>query len=333
MAWIFSASQNPATAPEAMWMVKNLMVSGGWEIFSSSNGTVLSAGDAHPTSTTLANANAYFCARQPQGATSSMLYGGVRREFGFQRVNTNLIWRFVYGYGGLNQTGTATLMPSSSDRQFLLGSTAAGVSLFATDATYRWHIAVETTSPYSVWASAVPNGGGTPTTAILFEPMLSGTFSTLDTDPYVYYVANTNAWLSRAGTDAGSTNALHQAVSSSALNQSPKCWLAKGTGSESWTGVGALGYVTIANNLRAEASPTGLGTNPLTGNDDILPVVWAKASSIGGTTGYKGVGQNMRYNANTRASSDTLSTTSSGSKDYIVFRDIVLGWNGSSPAI
>jgi len=329
MTIITSASLTPATGAEAMYNFKQLLVAAGWVVVSSSNGTTLQAGDLITSGAVLANANAYFVVKQPLGATGS--YGGVRRELGFQRTTTNLVWRITYTHSSASTNGgSATVMPNDTgnvERRWIFADGAAGQTLFATDNTYRWHCVADNEAPYGFWAGAYPIGGGNPTTMILMDPMISGSFPHTDNDPYVFYAGSSNVLVQDA---AGNNNAMNQ-VSTASLPHTPKCWLAKGVTGESFTGIG-IPSLSWYNAATITATNT-LGTNPSNAKDDVLPVFWARQSAAGGTTGFKGFSSLLRAKNVVRSTGDTLSTTSSGSKDWICMRDYVVRWDGSTPTV
>lgn len=322
MTYIFSASLTPTTSGEAMFNFKSLLVSAGWTVVSSSNGSTLSAGDIITSGTVLDNSNAYFIIKQPLGATGS--YGGVQREFGFQRGAFSGQWKVQYMQSSASVNGgTATTMPSGSDKAWYLGSNSSFVTIFTTNNTYRWSVCADNAAPYGFWAGAFPTGGGNPTTLMIFDPMVSGSFVAADNDPFCFYAANSNAGLLNAN---GSVNALNQ-FSSASFTESPRTWFKKGLSGESFEGVGAGTYIWYNSSIIRDA--TVVGTNTITTFSDLLPLIWASPAS----KGYKGISSLMRINTSAKTTGDTISVASAGSKEYIVFKDIVLPWNGTNPII
>lgn len=323
MAIISSSSLTPANSSEAMFTFKQLMVAAGWSVVSSSNGTTLSAGDIIGSASVLNNNSAYFILKQPLGATGS--YGGVRRELGFQRGTFgSQYWVAQYLHTSASTGGNATTMPpgAGSERRWLHGDSANEQILFSTDGTYRWHCLADNAAPYGFWAGAYPSGGGNPTTIIMMDPMTTGTFDANDKDPYVFYVGSIGVFLANnAGQDA--TNQ----VNSASYFSSPKAWFAKGQAAQQFRGCGIPHYVW--DNAGSQLNAINIGTNVNTVKDDSLPTLWAAPSG----KGYKGFSSFIRINSGNRATGDTISTTGTNTRDWLVMRNYTLVWNGTVPTV
>lgn len=342
---IFFASSVIATngISTIMFNLKSLMVSGGWTVVSSSNGTTFQAGDIITADTVLTISNAWFTIRQPLGATSS--YGNVQRELGFQRTTNNSTWKINYSYSNGLTGGNATTLPSSSDMQWIVGDSSTGVNLSGlTDGTYRLYCYVDSTSPYPVWAAAQTgsSNSGNPFMGFFIEPMMTGSYTNgaagTDTDPYVFFAGGTASqnpfW--GDGEGGGSAGGMFTCDSGSGAGNSPRAYMGKGSKQEHWGGCGGLTF--SANNAggAVSVSTQRLGPNSINGNYDLLPIIWARVSTATlGTqarSGYKGIGAKILWK--TTASMNTLDTvTVSQTNDHIVMRDCVLPWTGSATII
>jgi hypothetical protein len=131
VAWSFSLNLAPATAGEAIWRLKEALVSAGWSVARSGTGTggVYSAGgDAHapggPYAGTLDLANAWLELRQPVAATP-------RRSILMQLATVDTgRWRIWYSSNGTGFTGgaqTASVRGTATDEQGLT-NTPAGLT-------------------------------------------------------------------------------------------------------------------------------------------------------------------------------------------------------------
>jgi hypothetical protein len=333
--YIFSGSLTPSTGAEAIWFLKETFVAAGYTVVSSSDASTFSAGDNLSVATDLANSHAWFLIRAPLAATASTDYGGVQREWAFQRGTSNRNWRVAYSYSG-SFTGSAntTTIPDAPDEVRTIGTEypAFGYSTNAlpVDAGYRCHIGVDSEEPWGWYIVFVPNGGGDPDWALLCDPMASGTFASEDTDPYVFYSGDTSCL--RA--DPANSGMAMTVTASDAIT--PACWFKKGESDELYTGVATLNYSYYDTTQREVTDVGGSTTNPHNNNDDTLPVIWFRGANGGpsGPRGYKGVSGMLRYAAcPVRSTADTISTGASGSKDLIIFRHFAFPWDGSTPGV
>lgn len=125
-SWSFSLSNSPRSGGEAVWIIKQHLVSQGWSVPRSGGGTGQPNlnGDLHnpagPYSGTLDLAGAWLELRQPIGASP-------RRSIMFQV--TGLDWGIWYSSDGMGftNTGTATASVRSTalDEQSMLTSSSA----------------------------------------------------------------------------------------------------------------------------------------------------------------------------------------------------------------
>lgn len=329
--YFFSASLSPFNGNDAFFLIKETLKSVGFTVPSSSNGTIFSAGDIL-TSPSAFNVNSWFILRQPVAATAS--HGGVQREYAFQQSNTTLTWRAKYSYSASFAIGgTATTMPTALDEVRLLGGELPGfsyrVNFIPFDGTYKMHVCVDQEPPFSWYVCFVPNGGGDPPTILLVDGMLSGTYSSQDNDPYVHYFSN---YFAAYG---GIDNGLITSTITGSNITTPACWTRKGEPNQVYGGIALIVWAAQNSTLKTFAGSLGT-TNAYNNKDDLLPAVWYRGSAANpaGPGGYKGVSSLIKIPTGpVRATGDTYSTVSSGSKDYILFRNFAFPWNGTDPVI
>jgi hypothetical protein len=157
MAKFDSVNQLPATGAVAIYQLKTLLVSAGWVVKSSSDGTTYnSTGDQISSGGSgtggLGNNHAWFRIQDP----------GTRREFIFQRGTNNTDWRAKFSESAKFTGGSpgATQTPSATDEGYYWSSgndaTPTYTTLFGPDATYRFHVVafsdVVATNVYSFFA-------------------------------------------------------------------------------------------------------------------------------------------------------------------------------------
>lgn len=330
--YFFSASLSPSDGNDTFFILKETLKAVGFTVPSSSNGTTFSAGDILSSSTDFGS-NAWFIVRQPQGATAS--YGGVQREYAFQRSTTTRTWRAKYSYSSsFTGSANATTMPTALDEVRLIGAELPGfafdASTLPTDATYRLNICVDQEPPFSWYMCLIPNGGGNPLNILLVDGMLSGTYSPLDNDPYVHYYSDSNP-----ASALQSSGEITSPLTASTI-QTPACWTRKGESNQVYGGI-ALMVWSAPNPTNPDDFAGTIGTtNAYNNKDDLLPTVWYRTTTANpaGPGGYKGVASLMKIPAGpVRATGDTYSTVSSGSKDYILFRNLAFVWNGTDPVL
>jgi hypothetical protein len=323
MAWISNVNNTITKGSEFLFLLKDTLVSASWTVISSSNGSVLSAGDIITSASVLETDNSYFLVQQPTGS-----YGNVQRILGFQSAgSTGIQGRGIYihtsGAGDLG--GTATAMPSGSNEEFKwFAADRTSTIQWATNASNRAHFRAENTAPYAFWAAAYPAGGGNSTSLFIFDPMVSGTFSAQDNDPYVLHTGQGGG--GQVGILDGNYYSMAQAASSSYYFYAPKCWFGKGLAGEAWAPVG-LGYYAWVNTNTPWYSYQ-IGTSAVTNYDTLLPGFWAAPANHG----FKGVSTLVRLNTNNRSTGSTISTTS-GALDWIAINHILLPWNGVAPSV
>ena len=305
---------------DMLYYLKQTLKQAGWTVTRSSDGiTFNSSGDQITGYGTGAggmnNASAWFVVRAP-GAVA-----GSTRQFLFQRPssNANCISMWYSQSAGFTGGGISTA-PTATDSQQILNVTG-----FSSAATYRYSIAADNAAPYGFYMFNFTSTTGTPTGIIAVDPLVDGTYESSDVDPYVIYAPSNNGAYQ---TTPGSTASLTSETLN--LGSGVISWIKKGYTDQGFVVTPALGYQTGVGT----AIPGNLSTNPYTSNDEIFPILFARRNGLTTVTGYKGISSLMKWVGTTgRSTGDTISISSSTSKEYIIFNNIALPWNGSTPTI
>jgi hypothetical protein len=206
------------------------------------------------------------------------------------------------------QNGSHTVTTSSSQVGVL---SAGAVISFASQTNVTYTV----TSPVTA-------------TTITLSTVYSGTTNTAttastngDTDPIVIYIpeGTSSSVAPAAFVRAGLTSEVSTApiiaafgnINGSFLVQ-PACYLASGS----------TASVVI---------PSTLNVNPYNTYDDVLPIFYARRLALGNflNTGIKGISSVMNWNAVSRNPGDTLTLVTTN--DRIVYGDVNLPWDGSTP--
>lgn len=301
---------------EAMFLLKELLKLCGWDVVSSSDGvTYNAAGDQITHAGAGANgmnvSRAWFRIRAPAAMAP-------RREFCFQRGSTGeTTWWLKYSAEDTFIGGApdATNMPTAGDEANLWGSTTAGTAFFPVAATYKIDVVAEDAAPYGWWFDVRVNGTGVCRTALVFDPLVTGTYPALDQDPALIYSNY------QAGSD------VFAVIQVGAEATGPWGWFTKDIAGETFVHYPGLTYNTGSGS--AQAIPV-TGTNPYNGYDDHFPIPYARRSAIAQPS-WKGFGSVIRWLNTTRANGDTLSTA--GVRNRIVLGGCVLPWPDVIPVI
>lgn len=317
MAWFYYEG-TPATMALCMYELKTLLVSAGWVVKSSSDASSLgynASGDninnGGSGSGGMANNSAWFRIQSPAGAGTP--------ELTVQRGTTNALWRIKFSQSNAFTAGSpgATQTPSATNERIDYGGGTDASPSFATlftgtEGAQRFKAGADGSSPYGWWAGSFPSGGGSPTAALCFDPLV-GTEST-DGSKNCLYLAGSNAYASAqmATENAGSTNHI-------------RAYLAAVTPT---TGVDVCCMLYASGT--ATHIPSANGTNPITAKDEIYPIPLNRRGAQA-SPGWKGLTTIMKWTGVSRTTGDTQ--TVSTTRDRIVFGSVSLPWNGSVPAV
>lgn len=358
MANVFITNQVAFTGATSMYELKKLLAgagsdtsqgsaggggTAGWTVVRSSDGTTantaLSGIDRWQSGGAVAkgcgNNNAWIVLQAPSD-------GGVTRQVCIQRGTADESWRAGYSAGGLFTGGTATVAPTATDGKSMIGapSMAGGSStdgftsstvtyataFFPTSGTYVMNAMARTTAPYGFWMFGYDGSGGAGMTTLMLDGLISGSYpvapdTSPENDPYV--CIGVPSTIGGFGTGV-------LASSGGTASSYAKSWLKKGLAGVGWV-QNATGVYVMANSILAPsiASLGGMSSNA---KDVLLPVFWGRLSTDTAPNGGKGFSTFLKQCARTRSIKDTISISTTTSKEYIVVGDYVLDWDGSTPA-
>jgi hypothetical protein len=148
--------------------------------------------------------------------------------------------------------------------------------------------------------------------------MAVGTFPAADTDPVVVYMTPINGSTAAWGVDLNSNiTSAHAYLAST------------------WQGVSAFifSYLGLNNQAFPGLTSSGVGTNPFSAKDDLIPIPYGRTFQSGGQIGFKGFSSICRWNGILRGNGDTISTTGVGSRDFIYINGNCMPWDGSIPSL
>lgn len=326
MAYTYDVNKVPANGAVAMYRLKTLLKSVGWTVTASSDGTTLNAsGDQITHDGTgaggMRNLRAWFVIQQP---------GALPRQFCFQRssdaVGTNSgNWRIKYSAGpstGFVTGATATQVPSATDEQVIMGAgtdasptfsafmttdgTPPRVNMFAGGAAENYNFFFVGHNVLSSSAGVVQN-----TKFALALDMLE-TYSVGDPDPSVIVTD----WSQSSNTLAGSF------IASTGSTGGAFTWFRKGLSGAGFARLTPLLPALSTTNIAGAHTP-----NQLSLNDELLPVIYARPTSLTAPTGFKGISGLFKWVLPTRAHGTHLRVSSE--RDRVVVGLLAVPWNGS----
>lgn len=308
-----------------MFNLKTALKASGWTVTKSSDGVTFNAsGDQITTGTTGAGGmrvvKAWFVIQAPGAAF------GFTRSFCIQNADaTGQNFRIKYSAAGFTGGSPAILVtPTATDEQVIVGAgtdaapTFAGafVTGYGTTVPARQQIMVNNASPYEWYTVSQPQGGGDCNQVFAHDVMVTGSFDTLDVDPYVILLKATSSIFS----------------SGSFYNTGTVCWAwyRKGMTGPLFTQISANQY-TVGSNEYVNA----LGTNGYSSKDVVLPILYARTLVQLTAVGLKGQSTLFRWVGNPRPSGDTLSvvSTSDGICMSTPPNCVVLPWDGTVPLV
>ncbi len=333
MSFSYYANQSPATGAEAVLSLKTNLKLNGWTVpFSSDGLTFNGSGDqitqASSGANGMANNSSWFVVQQPSGGSAPQ--AGSRQLLLQRSATDNRQWRVKYSYGGLFTGGSATVAPTATDEQILLGSGNAAASgysnWFSSDGTYRSNLVVDNASPFGFWFATWISGTGVASATLMVDPLAASSYSTGELDPYLFYL----------GTSADSQAPFTAAHLCSEV-YGPRAYIRKGLQNEIFGFVPAVAYFSAVDSGGSfrQTAPGYCGTDHITAKENLLPLLYIRRTANntppaqGG--GYKGISSFMRWIPSVRATGDALTVSSAG--DRIVIEAVALPWNGSTVLI
>lgn len=306
------------TADDFIFQLKAQLKLAGWVVTKSGDATTYNgSGDQITTATSgaggLGNTNAWFVIRMPS-------VSGVQREFSFQRGASAGLYTVNYSYSnGFTGAGTASAIPSlPADGK----NVCTARSIFAASGSFQrvvMHIGVQYASPYGfvAWPVTAINSlaFGVSGPAFILDPLVVGSYSPSELDPYVIYLDSDLGGFGGGGTLEALTN------SSVPFGCG---WIGKGTASESFSLIRGVGV--------GGDTPISAGVSPYTGSLNLWPLLWTSDTrgAVFGA-GIKGMSSFLKFPSIQMQFGETLSESSS--RDWYVQRSVAYPWDGSLPFI
>lgn len=320
MAAIFTTNYS-GTAFGAVYQLKQLLKQAGWTVTKSGDGmsAYSPSGDVITHGGTGANGmnnnGSWFVIRQP-------FTRGAAREFCFHKAsgatNQSVRWTYSKAAGFTGGSPGASTPPTATD----------GVQMYSImeQPVGSAHMMAETSGGFGFWLAAYNASRGV-RGAIVFDPLVEGTYPASDVDPYVLYAAGSHTY----------SMALY--VNQTTSNEANP-FLTNGNGELSSEGENGLrAWLTGSGVTKIAASVplywggatrrylvNGAGAHPVANADALLPVLYGRSASDGiGDAGVKGISTFLRFGSTTRA---TVTTASDLSR--IRIGDSWLPWDGAT---
>lgn len=206
-------------------------------------------------------------------------------------------------------------MPTATDEQNVWGTAVAGTALFSAAATYKFHLLADDAAPFAFCGFSLINGTGAGDGAFLFLPLETGTYPAGDDDPAIYY--------------ADKSTSIFTSGNLNPVGSSPQGWYKKDLAGEAWVRFPALLYYHSASGTGFDR---GMGTNPIDGTDETIPIAFGRPSGLLTQVGWKGFGSSfVRWNGTARSNGDTLSVA--GVKDKIIVGGCAIRWPDTVPVL
>lgn len=309
----FTTASLVTTGNEAIFNLKQALSSSGWIVSGSSDGTTFDGNlDIITDSTKLAATDAWVRMIAPDNS----------REWVFQRKANDAKWLIKRSKTGFTGSVNATNPPYDVDETVIINATT-----FTTNIG-NWLVSVLTgsDSKHSWFAFSVPSGGGNVYTIMFDDDLLSGSYHSLDQDPYVSAVGyNGSGWSATTGLD-WSSDFIYKRVRhnmSSPYNQ-------------------LSNFASYLDQYRSQRfSPINssdaalkIGASPFDATETILPAAYSKINWFGSGTyyGFWGFSSNIKYcTINSRQNGETLQA---GNGKYFIYAACNwFPWDSTSPLI
>lgn len=301
---------------ELLWHMKELLKVAGWTVTQSGDGTTYNAaGDELDTIAKFRdNTRAWFAIQDPGGG----------RAFTFQRVSNSANCRAKYaatgGFtGGTPSANTTPAATTPAEEQIIMGSgtdaspTGSGFGFNSPGILYA---AADDAAPYGFALFGRSSSTGNDTCSFFMDPLAPNSYSGTDGDPVVI------GWGDGAADQAYKTSA-----PSSGTSEGARAWLRKNSAG-SFVGVGSpLIYgMGASQNL----IPKQLGSDPESGDDITIPLMWGRSSNLSAPNGWKGISTLFRQITSGRANGDTLETMT---RILVQSAEWTMPWNGTVPLV
>ena len=333
MTWRFTdgvnstINVNPTTAAEAVYRLKSMLIAMGSIVAASGDGLSAFSLGTHPYTTHSDVITGYGTGA---GGFNTLAWFIVRlpsnRMLLFQRQSTtNMYWRIRYiprttdviPVPQLLSDGSSTVASTAPVQHELLYNSYQ--QMFPGEGSYRLNMAYED-STYAFYVATWPRGvadsayAGTGS-GFLYDPLVGCVAE--DQDPVVLYAGYNNIQYRPWRTN---TLGYYESTYSYA-----RAYLRRGMSEEKFGFIAALTYASRSSGNYFPIFPGAAGNNPHTGEDDGLPVVYARPVISGTPCGYKGISSVMKW---TSFGYNNVGYALGPAKDRLVVGDVSLPWAG-----
>lgn len=311
---------------EAMFNLKQALSSAGWKISGSGNGgaSFSADGDILTDGASLETTNAWFTVVAPDDT----------RQWSFQRGSANTTWTIKRSKAGMSGSVNGTTPPSDGN-----ASTLVNNAVFFTTNIGNWLVSVVSSSTVdnissSWYAFNVPLAGGNVFTILYDEPLLSGSFNTLDQDPVVSYANyystgfattqgrtfDSNTSLASLGQTGRHMKRVRHNMSTPANQPSAASYFAE-IGGSSWS-------------PPVDGGNNSLNVSPYDSKETVILVPYGR-STFGTYTysGFWGYGTHVRYGTTLTSARTNGQTLDATSRYYIYCAGWWFPWDSSTPSI
>lgn len=318
MAYQFTVNQAPADGALGMWSFISLLISSGWTKTQDSDGTTYSNTGTQVTggnsgANGLNNLRAWVVLQSPAGASSRQIC--IQSTF-----NNGLYWRIKYSRqaGFTGGSPDAQTVPSATDEAVVYGSgsdaSPGTTQYFGQNTTYYMQLLADNASPYSFALITYSKVTGIVQTVFALDGLTTGTYPNGDNDPVVIYCNFSDQGLDMLSTLYFSSEA-----------SGPASWLKYGLAGAGFVKTPAL-YLA---NTSTPVVPGGLGQNAITGEDNDVPVMYARRGALSAPVGYKGMSSLFTWKGSNRGIGVTFNN-----KAKAIFGDVAVPWDGTTiPAL
>lgn len=250
------------------YRLKELLLTGGWTVPASSDGTTYSStGDAISCGTkftssvatpgSLSNANAWFRLRHPLGTCEILIQHSAS--------NTQDNWKIRYSKLGFSGgSPSATVAPTATDEIYIYGSAASFQSFEGSFSIYNIQVTNfwigDASEDYSWFLTTVSGGSPDLGTAMLVFDRLSNVAS--GDDPTIFGIAGTTLL-------TGLFNASVATGTFTPQTSSPRFWGFMSKYSATETQMVAHSLAWVAMNAMTTGTPLAVGTSPYDNNVDM----------------------------------------------------------------
>lgn len=318
MAWIYRPNifAGSGDGRQIVWNLKEMLKDAGWTVIESATGSAYSAGDILDAPGDFGT-RSWFRVQMPE-------HRGQKREFVFQKGSSDRSWRVKYskaagftdGSAGSNET------PSAIDEMMALGggtdNSPTTDNIFMSQGLWS-QMGAQNSAPYGFWAGTYRADNRNMAGGFLFDPLRTGSFPDADDDPYVCYFpngSNSNIVLSFAAPAAAA--AAEGGISNVSGLSGVRAWMGASPAS-----IAGASFAQYASGVRD--SFQGYGTNPYSGEDVFLPVIYMRSQALAAPNGVKGISSVLQINSALRQPGDTTTDLSK-----IQLGNCVLDWDGAT---